>query len=266
MDRLGALRYFLLDMDGTVYLGPHAIDGAPEFLAYLKATGRKPLYFTNNPTKDAAAYAEKLRGLGMDAAPEEILTSGEATARYIAGETPWRRLYVLGNPSFEAELARHGLSVVQDAPDAVVLAFDTTLTYEKLRRAGLYLNAGLPYVATNPDAVCPTEYGSIPDCGSMAALLEKATGRTPIFVGKPNPIMAAMGLKKLGAAAAETAMVGDRLYTDMEMARQAGLCGILVLSGEATREQAAAAAHPPEIVVESVKELHARLRAADGAA
>ncbi|MBI2435510.1 MAG: HAD-IIA family hydrolase [Candidatus Hydrogenedentes bacterium] len=258
---LSDLQYFLLDMDGTVYLGPRAIPGAQEFIAYLRASGRRYLFFTNNPAGDAARYSEKLQQLGIEATPADILTSGEATTRYLVSETPYRRLYVLGTPSFEQELVRAGLELTNSRPDAVVLAFDTTLTYTKLEQACLLLREGLPYIATNPDKVCPTDYGYIPDCGSIAALLEAATGRAPKYIGKPNVEMVRMGLEKLGADPARTAMVGDRLYTDMEMALRAGITAICVLSGETRAEQLAAAPQHPHYVFESVGQLKQALEA-----
>ena len=243
-------------MDGTIYLGPNPIDGALEFLRFLKASGRKRLFFTNNPTADASAYSNKLRRMEIEAEPEDILTSGEATARYLVSETPYRRIFVVGMPSFEAELTRAGLTLVDHDPDAVVIAFDKTLTYAKLEQACLLLRTGLPYIATNPDKVCPTEYGCIPDCGATAALLAAAANREPKYIGKPNPEMVRMGLQKIGAAPETTAMVGDRLYTDMQMAYDSGITSILVLSGESTPEDVARAERKPDFVFRSVRELH----------
>lgn len=259
---LHQIEAFLFDMDGTIYLGAKPIDGARACLEYLRATGRRLLFITNNPTRDAAQYAEKLMGLGIAAAPEEVLTSGEATVRYLRRETAHRRLFVLGNASFEAEVDRAGFIRDDTAPEAVVLAFDTTLTYAKLERACRFLAEGCPYYATNPDRVCPTEQGFIPDCGAMAALIEAATGRAPRYIGKPYPEMVEMGLQKLGARKATTAIVGDRLYTDMEMAYRAGITSVLVLSGEATAEDAGAAHRKPDYVFAGLGALHARLRSA----
>ncbi|MBN2309144.1 MAG: HAD-IIA family hydrolase [Candidatus Hydrogenedentes bacterium] len=262
---LSNLRHLFLDMDGTVYLGSRLIPGAPEFVAYLRESGRRYLFFTNNPSADAAQYSAKLAGMGIDAGPDNILTAGEATARYLAGDTPYRKVYVLGTPSFEEELCAAGLVLDGDSPDAVVLAFDKTLTYGKLERACLLLRAGIPYIATNPDKVCPTDYGPIPDCGSMAALLFEATGRRPKVIGKPNPEMIAMGMQKIGARAGTSAMVGDRLYTDMQMAYNAGIASILVLSGESAPGDLEGMARRPDFVFESVRGLHAALVEADRA-
>ena len=258
---LGEIRHFLLDLDGTIYLGKNAIPGAAEFIRFLRGTGRPHLFFTNNSSKSAHEYADKLTAMGIPSAPNEILSSGEATARYLVSETPHRRVYAVGTPSFEAELRNAGIEVTDVRPDAVVIGFDSTLTYAKLERACLLLREGLPYFATNPDKVCPTEYGYIPDCGSIAALLREATGRTPEFVGKPNPAMVRMGMLKIGAAPETTAMVGDRLYTDMQMAYNAGTTSVLVLSGETRPGDLDAAARMPDFVFDSVREVHAALAA-----
>ena len=242
-------------MDGTLYLGDGLINGAAAFIAHLRESGRGVLFFTNNPTSDAAAYAAKLNKLGIDAAPGDVLTAGAATIRYLLDETPYRRLYPLAAPSYEAELRAAGLTLDADAPEAVLLSFDTSLTYEKLVRAADLLRAGLPYIATNPDKVCPTATGSVPDCGAIAALLEAATGRSPKYIGKPSPEMVRMGLARLGAEPHETAMVGDRLYTDIAMAHDSGITGILVLSGESRREDVEGAAFKPDFVFESVADL-----------
>lgn len=247
-------------MDGTVYLGPNPIPGSASFIQYLQHAGIPFLFLTNNPSADAAYYRDKLRRMGINVEPSNILTAGAATAVYLRHETSYRKLCVLGTPSFEDELLRAGMELESERPDAVVIAFDKTLTYAKLERACLLLNEGLPYIATNPDRVCPTEYGYIPDCGSIAALIESATGRTPRFIGKPEPAFARMALNVLGTQAANTAMVGDRLYTDMAMAKRADMAGILVLSGESTAEDVEKTSEPPDFVFPSVRELHQALR------
>lgn len=259
---LAQVRNLLLDMDGTLYLGSHLLPGAAELLAHLRESGRAFLCFTNNPSADAAHYAEKLTRLGVPVETGEVFTAGEATARYLAQQTRYRRVYAVGTPSFEAELERAGLTLTDHNPDAVVLAFDTTLTYRKLERATHLIRRGLPYIATNPDKVCPTPEGPIPDCGAMAALLHAATDRTPKFIGKPHAEMARMGLARLGAEPASTAMVGDRLYTDMQMAYDAGLTAILVLSGETTRDDLRAAARQPDYVFTDAQALCEALREA----
>ncbi len=254
-----AIRAFLLDLDGTIYLGPNLLPGADAFVCGLQERNMPFLFLTNNPSADAAYYSGKLNAMGVKAAPQNILTAGAATATYLAQDTEYRRICVLGTPCFEKELKDAGLTLDDDNPDAVVISFDKTLTYDKLERATLFLNRGLPYIATNPDRVCPTEYGYIPDCGAIAALLESATGRVPRFIGKPEADFAQLALRRLHVEAADAAMVGDRLYTDMEMARRAGMKGILVLSGESTKADLETAEHQPDGVFDSVRELHQAL-------
>lgn len=256
---LQGLQHFLLDLDGTIYLGRNIIPGAAEFIQYLRDSGRPFLFFTNNSSKSARDYATKLSAMGIAADQDDILSSGEATVRYLLGETPYRSVFAVGTPSFEAELRDAGIELTQSKPEAVVIGFDNTLTYAKLERACLLLREGLPYFATNPDKVCPTEYGYIPDCGSIAALLREATGRSPEFIGKPNPAMIRMGMQKIGATAETTAMVGDRLYTDMQMAYNAGTASVLVLSGETKGTDVDGAGQHPDFIFGSVRDLHEAL-------
>ncbi|NLO33931.1 MAG: HAD-IIA family hydrolase [Candidatus Hydrogenedentes bacterium] len=258
---INRINAFLLDMDGTVYLGPNLIDGAVEFISYLQQSEIPFLFLTNNPSADSDYYQNKQKRMGINVEVSSILTAGAATARYLQKETLYRRLCVLGTPSFEQELLRVGMDLEHEDPEAVVIAFDKTLTYEKLERACLLVSAGLPYIATNPDRVCPTEYGYIPDCGAIAALIESATGRLPKFIGKPEPAFAQLALQVLGREAGETAMVGDRLYTDIAMAHEADMPGILVLSGESTKEDVEKATRKPDLVYYSVKELQKALMA-----
>jgi len=254
---LSSVRAFLMDMDGTVYLGTRLLPGAKGFFRLLERRGLPYLFFTNNSSKDRFLYRDKLAAMGLAVAPDQIITSGEATALYLATATPHRRVFVLGTPSLEAELRRAGLVLAEDAVDAVVLGFDTTLTYAKLERACHLLRGGAAFVATHPDKVCPTERGPVPDCGSMIALLRQATGVRPVVVGKPERHMAAMALRKLGSRyrPSDAAIVGDRLYTDMRMGRRAGLTTILVLSGETQREDLAASRDVPDCVFPSLREL-----------
>jgi len=242
-------------MDGTIYLGNQILPGAREFIEYLKSTDRKFLFFTNNPTKDVQQYQKKLDLLGIQVSKEQILTSGMATVEFLKRNTTYKNLFTVAPPSFEKELVYAGFNLVQEQPDAVLISFDITLTYEKLKKATYWLLQGIPYIATNPDLVCPTENGPIPDCGSIARLLHACTGREPRYIGKPNPEMIEMALKILDMQPQHTAMVGDRLYTDMEMAYRAGVTSILVLSGETTQEQLNQAERKPDFVFPSVKKL-----------
>lgn len=257
---LSTIRAFLLDMDGTIYLGDRLLDGAAEFLAALKRTGRPYLFFTNNSSKDAGEYAEKLTRLGVETTPDQVMTSGQATVDYLRTKLTVKRALVLGTPSFEGEVTSAGIELVDGGkdtspPEAVVLAFDMTLTYEKIRRACDWIQRGVPFVASHPDLVCPTPEGPIPDCGAMIAMITAATGVEPTVIGKPYPAMAEAALRKLGVQADETAIVGDRLYTDIAMGHAAGLHTILVLSGEATIQDFTASQQKPERLAASVADL-----------
>lgn len=257
--RLAELDAFLLDLDGTFYVDDVLQPRARELCARLDARGAHYLFLTNNSSRSAADYEVKLRALGLPVGRERILTSGQATARYLRRETELRRVYLVGTAALAAELAEDGIRVEEETPEAVVLGYDTTLTYARLARACLWLERGLPYVATHPDFTCITREGLIPDTGAFIAGIEKVTGRLPdLVVGKPEPTMVAAALERLGGPEpARTAMVGDQLDTDLTMAERAGLYGILVLSGETTRARLESQrAVQPDLVLESIAELH----------
>lgn len=254
--RVKELAGFILDMDGTLYLGDTLLPGAAELLASLQTRHLPFLYLTNNSSRDATMYAEKLNRLGLPATPDQILTSGAATAAWLRAHHPHARLFVLGTPSLQAEFASAGFQVVDNAPDLVVLGFDTTLTYARLARACTFIRQGVPWIATHPDINCPVPGGFIPDAGAIAAAIIASTGVQPqVIIGKPNPYIFQEALARLGTPAAATAMVGDRLYTDMAGARRAGLVAILVLSGETTRADLETAAIQPDLIFLSVREL-----------
>jgi HAD superfamily hydrolase (TIGR01457 family) len=255
VELLQRTRAFLIDLDGTIYLGSRLLPGAEEFVRRLRALKRSFAFITNNPSKDAGEYREKLRRLGIEVSEREIFTSGMATVRFLRRCGPKRRVYLLGTPSLEREFTEGGFTLTRDAPDYVVLAFDTTINYEKIETAARLLRAGVEFIATNPDRVCPTEDGCIPDCGSFMALFKAATGREPRVIGKPNREMAQTAIEAVGAKPEESAMVGDRLYTDMRMAKEAGMKAILVLTGETREADLADSPWKPDIVVPSLKEL-----------
>jgi HAD superfamily hydrolase (TIGR01457 family) len=251
--RLAQVRCFLLDMDGTVYLGEHVLPGALRFLELLRARGLSYIFLTNNSSKDGRQYVEKLNRLGLPARLEQVLTSGAATAQYLHRQRPGARVYVVGTPSLETEFAAHGFHLTDDAPDVAVLGFDTTLTYAKLWKLCDLVSAGVTYIATHPDFVCPTETGTMPDIGAFIAAVRAATGRDPDhIIGKPNRLMAEMAAERAGVPLASLGMVGDRLYTDIALGAAAGIPAILVLSGETRAEDVAGEAHPPEFIFPSI--------------
>ncbi len=267
--RLASIRHVALDLDGTIYLGGRILRGALPFLAQLVELGIGHTFLTNNPSKSVEDYLAHLERFGIAATPDQLFTSTQATIEYLREQMPAvRRLFVLGTPSMCDEFTRAGFTLTGDGPadepDAVLVGFDLTLTYARLCRAAWWLKRGKPFVATNPDRVCPTDQPTVlVDCGSLCAALERATGRAPDAVlGKPDPRMLRGILQRHALRPDQLAMVGDRLYTDMAMARRAGVLGVLVLSGETTAAEAAHHQPPLDLVVADVAELGEKLAAA----
>jgi HAD superfamily hydrolase (TIGR01450 family) len=270
--RLSQIRHVALDMDGTIYQGGTLFDCTVPFLTRLGELGIGYTFLTNNPSKSRADYLRHLEQLGVPALPDQLYTSTQATIDFIREAHPGvQKLFVLGTPSMSAEFAAAGFQLLPDSPeaqpDAVLVGFDLTLTYPRLCRAAWWISRGKPWFATNPDRVCPTDQPTVlVDCGSICSALTTATGRMPTAVlGKPDPAMLRGILQQHQLAPAQLAMVGDRLYTDIEMARRAGALGVLVLTGETTAEDVAKAAPPPDLVVPSVHELGLALQAAHAA-
>ena len=235
---LGDKKLFLLDMDGTIYLSDHLFDGAAEFLRTVKALGGRWVFLTNNSSRGTEAYIAKMARLGIETEPEDFLTSADATIpclRRLGSDLCW---YVCGTASLKGQLRSSGIRVAERREEAtgVLLGYDTELTYEKLEDCCILLGRDVPYVATHPDMVCPTWYGSAPDCGSVAEMLRACTGRSPHVIGKPRPDMALMAMEKFGVSPKETCLMGDRVYTDIACGVNAGVDTIFVLSGEGTRE------------------------------
>lgn len=261
-------KLFLLDMDGTLYLGDRLFSGTKLFLETLKSTGRRYLYLTNNSSKGLDRYVQKLRRLGIEANETEFFSSVQATSRYLSLHGKGKRIYVFGTHSFFEELRRDGHDVtdrLDDDIDVLLLGFDTELTFQKLEDACILLKRGVTYLATNPDLVCPTEYGYVPDCGSVAMMLQNATGRRPQVIGKPEPWMLALAMERAGCTEEETVVVGDRLYTDIASGAAAGVSTVLVLSGEATRDDVQKSGIKPDCIFTDVEEIARVLRGEEGA-
>ncbi len=250
---------FLLDMDGTIYLGDELIEGAKDFLKALKAKGKRYIFLTNNSSKNKEVYVEKLNNLGIDAEEEEVFTSGEATTLYLNKEKPGARVYLLGTKALEKEFTDAGFVLEKERKkevDYVVLGFDTTLTYEKLWGACEYIAGGVAYIATHPDFVCPLPNNEfMPDAGAMAALIEAATGKTPKVMGKPNKQVVESIALKYGLEKDDMAMVGDRLYTDVETGNNAGIASVIVFSGETKKKDYEASPIRATFAYPSVKEM-----------
>ena len=256
---LQSMKLFLFDMDGTLYLGNQLYPFTIELLNTIKANGGKYLFMTNNSSKSVLDYVKKLEKLGIKATREEFMTSSQATAFYLHKYHEGQRLYVCGTQSLKEEFRNEGFTVTTnlDEVDCIVMGFDTELTFQKLHDVSYLLltRPELPYIATNPDLVCPTEFGSVPDCGSVCIGIKNATGREPIVIGKPSPLMPQLAMEKLGIAKEETCVVGDRIYTDVKSGLNAGITGILVLSGETTREILEASEDKPHLVLENAGQI-----------
>jgi len=257
---LSRIRLWLFDMDGTLYLGEQLFAFTKELLRTIREKGGQYLYLTNNSSKSVSDYVKKMERLGIAAQPEDFLTSAQATAWYLHRAHEGKRLYVCGTRSLQAELRAEGFPVVNDDPDAaecIVMGYDTELTYQKLLDVSRLLTErpGLPYIATNPDLVCPTEFGFVPDCGSVCGMIKTATGRSPKVIGKPEPLMVQMAMERIGVTPEKTAVVGDRIYTDVKSGLNAGAAGVLVMSGETTPEILAASPDKPDLVLSSAAEI-----------
>lgn len=253
------MKLYLFDMDGTLYLGSRLYDFTIELLQEIRRTGGKYLFITNNSSKSVADYVKKLAGFGISATREDFMTSSQATAYYLHKHHEGQRLYVCGTESLKEELRSEGFTVTTniDEVDCIVMGFDTELTFQKLHDVSYLLltRPELPYIATNPDLVCPTEFGSVPDCGSVCGMIFNATGKRPVVIGKPSALMPELAMDKLGIPKEQTCVVGDRIYTDVKSGLNAGCVGILVMSGETTYEILEQSPDKPHLVLESAREI-----------
>lgn len=271
--RLRDIAHVALDMDGTIYKGGTLFPCTLPFLTRLRELGIGYTFLTNNPSKSSADYLSHLRKMGLTATADELYTSAQATIDFLRARHPHaKRIFVLGTPSMRAQFRQAGFVLTDDdaadEPDAVVIGFDMTLAYDRVCRAAWWIQQGKPFIATNPDRVCPTDQPTVlVDCGAMCAMLEKAAGRAPdIVLGKPDPTMLSGILARHGLRPHQIAMVGDRIYTDVLMAHRAHAFGVLVLTGEATEQDAARAEHPPHLTVPSLAEFGALLAESRGLA
>jgi phosphoglycolate/pyridoxal phosphate phosphatase family enzyme len=248
-------KLYLFDMDGTLYLGDRLYDFTKELLAEIRRTGGKYLFMTNNSSKSVADYVKKLAKMGIPATREDFITSSQATAYYLKAHHQGQTLYVCGTRSLIEELESEGFQTTTDIEkvQCVVMGFDTELTFQKLWDVSkiLLTKKDIPYIATNPDLVCPTEFGSVPDCGSVCIGIKNATGREPIVIGKPSALMPELAMEKWGYSKEETVVIGDRIYTDVKSGLNAGANTILVLSGESTLQTLEESPDKPHLVLEN---------------
>lgn len=246
---------FLLDMDGTFYLGNQLLPGALEFIELLNQRGIDFLFLTNNSSRTRREYADKIRRMGLQITEDKIFTSGEATAWFLKKKKPGAALYVVGTPALQDEFIEHGFQLSDHKPDFAVLGFDTTLTYEKIWKLCDLVTAGVPYIATHPDINCPTETGFMPDIGAMMAMIAASTGKQPdLIIGKPNPPIIQAITTRLNLPVESLCMIGDRLYTDIALG-QTGLTTILVLSGETQPKDLDGSPFKPDYVMRDLAEL-----------
>lgn len=246
---------YLFDLDGTLYLGDHAIPGAPETLAALRANGARVAFLSNKPIEPASNYAAKLSRLGIPATPAEVLNSSIIMARYLERTAPHARVYLIGEEPLAAELRLRGIALVTDplAADHVVVSWDRQFTYQKLDDALQAIKRGARFIATHPDRTCPVDGGEVADVAGMIGAIEGVTGKkVELVTGKPSPITVQEAIALLGLQPEECIMVGDRLETDIRMGKEAGMATALVLSGVAKLADVAGAAYPPDYVLETV--------------
>ena len=271
-ERLINTRLFLLDMDGTLYLGDDVFDGAVDFIHSISETGRNYIYLTNNSSRAGVDYITRLRKLGFPCEAENVFTSGMATGEFLNQNYPGAKVYLAGTKAFYRELQSYGIDLVNDenghtdvdTVDVVVQGFDTELVYEKLDLACHFLRRGAKFIAANPDWVCPMPANEVlPDCGSICALLTAASGVKPEYIGKPNRNMIDVVSKMTGVPNENICAVGDRLYTDIAVAKNAGSVSVCVLSGESSEQDIAASDVKPDYVLQNVAEIAKILRAAE---
>ena len=270
MEQLRQKKLFLLDIDGTICKGDNLIDGAGAFLEIIRQKGGQFIFITNNATRSTRDYIRFFRRLGVETDSEQYITAAYATIQYLKKHCAGKLIYGLATDSFLQECRENSICIttgLRPGIDCVLVSYDNQLNYEKIKDVCRLLTEGEPeYIATNPDLVCPVEFGYLPDCGAICNMIETATGKQPLFIGKPEPAMVEYALQLTGCTPEETLVVGDRLYTDILCGVNAGVDTALVLSGEATLQDAAAFAHPPRYLFPSVKELAAAIAPARSSA
>lgn len=251
-------KLFLFDLDGTIYEENNLFDGALELLNLITQNDGRYVFITNNSSKSVTDYIDKVNRLGITASENNFFTSAQATILYIEKNYPGCTVYCQGTYSLIQELKNAGINVVTEAipkVDIVLVGFDTELTSEKIRKTCELLQRDVVFLATNPDLACPVSFGFIPDCGSICGMLKNATGKDPIYIGKPEPTMVNIVAEKYGYEADEICVIGDRLYTDIATGNNAGVTSICVLTGEATERDIIEGNIKPSYTFASIKEL-----------
>ena len=251
---------FVLDMDGTFYLGDRILEGSLNFLKKVEEAGKHYIFFTNNSSKSPENYIQKLAKMDCQIGREQIMTSGDVTIEFLKRNRSGQTVYLVGTPALVESFEEAGVPLVTEQPDIVVIGFDTTLTYEKLERACTFIRNGAEFLATHLDINCPTEEGFIPDCGAMCALISLSTAKEPKYLGKPFKETMEMVLAKTGFEKEKVAFVGDRIYTDVKSGLNAGITSVLVMSGETTQEILDESEDKPHIVLKDAGEILAAIK------
>ena len=247
---------FLFDLDGTTYIGGKEIDGAFDAINYLRSIGKKICFFTNNSSRNHADYVAKINGMGLKISEDEVYTSGQVTCEYLNENFKGKKVYLLGNERLKQEFENYGIAVVDEEPDLCVIAFDTSLQYDRLYQFCKYVLKGLPYIATHPDFTCPAEECPMPDIGAMIEMVRLTTGRKPdMIMGKPHTEAGLRIAKNNGLDVRNVAMVGDRLYTDIAFGNNCGFVSVLVLTGETDRTMVDASEVKPDYVLDGVRDI-----------
>lgn len=256
-------KLFLLDMDGTIYLGDRLFKGAREFLKHIKDSGSRYMFLTNNSSKGVEEYVKKLKNMNIEAEKRDFMTSLQATAHYLLSTKKERVIYGLGTDGMKNELRECGLDV-RDRPypetNCIVVGFDTQLTFQKIEYACQVIESGAEYIATHPDLMCPMDGINVPDCGALCEMLYMATNKRPKVIGKPAPLMAQMAMQKAGISVEEAVFIGDRLSTDIACGINAGMDTVLVLSGVTTRQQAQKDDIKATLICDNIYELYCMLK------
>ncbi len=262
-DTMRRKKLFLLDMDGTLYLDDDVFDHCLDFLSAIRQRGGRYLYLTNNSSKSVDKYVEKMTRIGIPAEADDFFTSTDAAIVYLRENWRGQKIYALGTRSFRQQLSQAGFPItdhLEDDIDCLLMGFDTELTFQKLEDACILLGRGVTYLATNPDWVCPTAYGYVPDCGSVSQMLFNATKRRPYFIGKPEPAIAHLAIRKAGCSPEDAVLIGDRIYTDIACGVNAGISTVLVFSGETTREDWEKSDVKPQFTCDSIADIWAMIR------
>ena len=248
-------KLFVLDMDGTFYLGDRIIPGALDFIDRVRSTGKRFLFFTNNSSKVSSFYRQKLEKMGCRVSDEDIITSGDVTIRFLSEKHKGKKVFLLGTELLRSSFVKSGIPLVEENPDMVVLGFDTTFSYGRVSLACRYIRNGAEFIATHPDLNCPTEDGFIPDCGAMCAMITASTGIKPRYLGKPYSETIDMIKIITGTKNEDIVFVGDRLYTDIAIGVNNGVTSVLVLSGETAAEDLEESNVRPDYVFPSLAQL-----------